>query len=143
MTIAECSNRYDEAIDGLQEELSRILADMEVQFVAWQTERLFFGQYPDGSEIEPEYTDYTIEIKQMKGQPYDRVTLLDTGDFYGRIFAKMDGEELVIDSEDWKSEHLKGKYGENIFGLRDEDKEASQEMTADGMCAYVKEVVGL
>lgn len=143
MTIAECNRRFDAAMEGLQEQIGKILADMEVQFVAWQTEHLFFGHYPDGEDIEPEYTELTKEIKQSKGQPYDRVTLLDTGDFYARIFAKVQGDELVIDSEDWKSDKLKKKYGERIFGLSEDEKLESQEMTADEMCAYIKERTGL
>ena len=143
MTISACCNRYWMAMDGLQEEILRILADMEGTFTDWQRDRLFHGFYANGEPIVPPYTDFTIRIKASKGQETDRVTLLDTGAFYAGIFAKVEGEELVIDSTDGKSGDLKEKYGDDIFGLLNEEKAESMEMTSDAMCRYVKNIVGL
>ena len=143
MTISACCNRYWMAMDGLQEEILRILADMEGTFTDWQRDRLFHGFYANGEPIVPPYTNFTIRIKASKGQETDRVTLLDTGAFYAGIFAKVEGEELVIDSTDGKSGDLKEKYGDDIFGLLKEEKAESMEMTSDAMCRYVKNIVGL
>ena len=143
MTISACCNRYWMAMDGLQDEILRILADMEGTFTDWQRDRLFHGFYANGEPIVPPYTNFTIRIKASKGQETDRVTLLDTGAFYAGIFAKVEGEELVIDSTDGKSGDLKEKYGDDIFGLLKEEKAESMEMTSDAMCRYVKNIVGL
>lgn len=143
MTISACCNRYWMAMDGLQDEILRILADMEGTFTDWQRDRLFHGFYANGEPIVPPYTYSTIRIKASKGQETDRVTLLDTGAFYSGIFAKVEGEELVIDSTDGKSGDLKEKYGDDIFGLLKEEKAESMEMTSDAMCRYVKNIVGL
>lgn len=143
MTISACCNRYWMAMDGLQDEILRILADMEGTFTDWQRDRLFHGFYANGEPIVPPYTNFTIRIKASKGQETDRVTLLDTGAFYAGIFAKVEGEELVIDSTDGKSGDLKEKYGDDIFGLLNEEKAESMEMTSDAMCRYVKNIVGL
>ena len=52
------------------------------------------------------YTDKTVEIKKMKGQPFDRVTLRDTGDFHSAFFVRVSRENFSIDSTDWKTKKL-------------------------------------
>lgn len=78
---------------------------------------MFQGIRSNGSEILPTYADLTIEIKKLKGQPTDRVTLFDTGSFYQKIKTNVSGQLVITDSEDEKSEKLKKKYGKRIFGL--------------------------
>lgn len=65
------------------------------------------------------YQPKTIEIKQIKGQPYDRVTLRDTGDFHASFFIEADDKGFTIKASDDKAEHLEKKYGRQIFGLTD------------------------
>lgn len=67
------------------------------------------------------YSPYTIEIKREKGQPYNRVTLRDEGDFEGSFYIEADREKFQIKAEDWKAEHLTMKYGNQILGLTDEN----------------------
>ena len=70
------------------------------------------------------YSDKTVEIKKMKGQPFDRVTLRDTGDFHSAFFVRVSRENFSIDSTDWKTKKLVKKYGDqkgDIFGLTDEN----------------------
>lgn len=70
------------------------------------------------------YSDKTVEIKKMKGQPYNRVTLRDTGDFHSAFFVRVSRENFSIDSTDWKTKKLVKKYGDqkgDIFGLTDEN----------------------
>lgn len=68
------------------------------------------------------YAPLTIDIKTMKGQPTDRVTLRDTGDFHESFFIRADNNGFTIDATDWKREKLVNKYGRQIFGLTDENK---------------------
>ena len=70
------------------------------------------------------YSDKTVEIKKMKGQPFNRVTLRDTGDFHSAFFVRVSRENFSIDSTDWKTKKLVKKYGDqkgDIFGLTDEN----------------------
>lgn len=78
------------------------------------------GERADGSRITPEYTQNTIEIKESKGQPIDRVTLKDTGDFRLNMKVKTSSSKVELLSTDSKSDHLQAKYGEGIFGLNDQ-----------------------
>jgi hypothetical protein len=79
--------------------------------------QMFGGRNKEGDPIKPTYARLTVEIKQSKGQPTDRVTLRDTGDFYKGIYVKLEGTQIVVDSTDEKSLDLQDKYGPEIFGL--------------------------
>lgn len=69
-----------------------------------------------------EYTAFTKQIKRQKGQPTDRTTLKDTGDFYDAF--KLDSKTFPfgVTSTDPKTEELEFKYGEEIFGLTEENE---------------------
>ena len=67
------------------------------------------------------YRRLTIQIKQDKGQPTDRVTLKDRGDFYEGFYIEYFEEGFLINSTDEKTKKLKAKYGEDIFGLTNEN----------------------
>lgn len=80
------------------------------------------GIRADGSEILPTYIDFTIAIKQDKGQPTDRVTLRDTGAFQAAITTEVTQTHVITDSTDEKSAKLQKKYGKKIFGLSEKFK---------------------
>ena len=61
------------------------------------------------------YSMLTLEIKSLKGQPTDRVTLQDTGDFHNSFFIDYGNESFEIKATDWKTEDLVMKYGQEIF----------------------------
>ena len=67
------------------------------------------------------YTSTTIAIKKLKGQPTNRVTLRDTGEFHASFFLYIDDYKFFIDATDDKVNKLAFKYGEDIFGLTDDN----------------------
>lgn len=67
------------------------------------------------------YTPFTVQIKQMKGQPTDRVTLRDEGDFERSFYLQVDSDIFTIRASDWKTEELVQKYGDEILGLTDDN----------------------
>lgn len=67
------------------------------------------------------YTARTIKIKQRKGQPYDRVTLKDTGEFYSSLHVEFDNNGFYVTSTDDKAKYLLAKYGKTIFRLTNEN----------------------
>jgi len=83
------------------------------------TAQLAQGKDADGQDITPEYAPLTRAIKQLKGQPVDRVTLRDEGDFYSGIVADVRSGEVEMVGTDVKTPGLTGKYGEDILGLSD------------------------
>lgn len=65
-----------------------------------------------------EYRPFTIEIKKLIGQPYNRTTLFYSGKFYEGFEIKPLGNyRFDIFSTDSKSLLLEDKYGKDIFGL--------------------------
>ena len=88
-----------------------------------QKEQMYDGIASDNRMISPPYAPQTIKIKKFKGQPTDRVTLKDTGNFYAGIFTDKRADGFIIDSKDSKANELQEKYGEEIFGLADYKKQ--------------------
>lgn len=82
-----------------------------------QDDQLEKGIDNRGRKIKPAYNKLTIKIKKLKGQPTDRVTLHDEGDFYKGMHTERTGKGIYIDSTDKKTEKLVTKYGDDIFGL--------------------------
>jgi hypothetical protein len=68
------------------------------------------------------YSPLTIEIKKEKGQPYNRVTLRDEGDFEQSFYVGADTQQFTIKAADWKTEDLIQRYGRQILGLTEENK---------------------
>lgn len=80
------------------------------------------GVGSDGIELasfQP-YSDVTISIKRLKGQPTNRVTLRDEGDFHESFYAEFRPTEFEIYASDEKADDLKDRYGAEILGLTDE-----------------------
>lgn len=67
------------------------------------------------------YSEITIEIKKAKGQPTNRVTLRDEGNFESSFFLEVGKESFEIKASDFKTEHLIKMYGRQILGLTDEN----------------------
>lgn len=93
------------------------IEDSKKELIEWQQGQLFAGKESSGGFIRPKYRANTVLIKRKKGQPTDRVTLKDTGDFYKGIFVDVRNVTYVIDSTDYKTPMLVNKYGKTIFGL--------------------------
>lgn len=68
------------------------------------------------------YSPLTIEIKKEKGQPYNRVTLRDEGDFEQSFYVEAGTQQFTIKAADWKTEDLIQRYGRQILGLTEENK---------------------
>jgi hypothetical protein len=105
--------------------LSRIVKDNESFICDMNAEQQLFEQGVNRlgvkiSDYAP-YSPYTIEIKKMKGQPTDRVTLRDTGDFHESFYITVGNDRFEIKASDWKTEKLMKKYGRGILGLTQEN----------------------
>lgn len=87
-------------------------------------EQLYSGKDSNNNSLGT-YSLKTILIKEKKQQPTDRVTLFDTGDFYSSLYLVKKEKRLEIDSNDsdqTKVNKLLDIYGENIFGVSEENK---------------------
>ena len=102
------------ALDAAMEHYD-VIIDMNVE------DQLFKrGIDSTGNQL-PSYSPVTIHIKQAKGQPTDRMTLRDEGDFHSKFRIERTADGLRISSDDAKTEMLIRNYGEEIFGLTDDN----------------------
>ena len=106
----------DLAISIFETELSEFIADLNRKQMADK------GQRSDGSQLTPDYSEFTELMKRYKGGTSgitSHVTLYDTGELHKSIFAQVIGKDLILDSKDWKVSDLTEKYGE-FLGLTPE-----------------------
>ena len=145
MTIAECYRRVSKAADGYDSAVDFIFADEG--FVKMMTdlekERLFSGYNAFDWKIGPPYAPFTVRLKKQKGQPSDRVTLKDTGDFYEGFIVERKGDSVIFTSTDWKTSDLVEKYGKDIFGLSEFDKADTREASLHIIIQWLKRETGL
>lgn len=105
--------------------IQNIIWENEAYIVDMNAEEQLFEQGINrlGVEISDyaPYSPVTIEIKEAKGQPTNRVTLRDEGDFESSFFLEVGTKQFEIKASDWKTEELIKKYGRQILGLTDEN----------------------
>lgn len=105
--------------------IQNIIWENEAYIVDMNAEEQLFEQGINrlGVEISDyaPYSPVTIEIKEAKGQPTNRVTLRDEGDFEGSFFLEVGDKQFEIKASDFKTEDLIKKYGRQILGLTDEN----------------------
>ncbi len=90
-----------------------------------------------------EYAPFTIAAKQKKGQRYDHITLRDTSNFHDSFFLDADKWPVFFDARDSKTPELLGRYGDDIFGLTDENKERFAQLVKEDLQKAFRSVLGL
>lgn len=84
-------------------------------------EQMFSGITAGGNSIRPfPYAKSTINYKRRKGQPTDRITLKDSGDFYESIQVEARPVDFVISTQITYSIFLVDRYAD-ILGLTAEN----------------------
>tara|TARA_R110000772_G_scaffold176187_2_gene287908 strand:- start:640 stop:1092 length:453 start_codon:yes stop_codon:yes gene_type:complete len=85
----------------------------------------------ENKAIEPAYTPLTVSIKKRKGQPTNRVTLKDTGDFYRDTDVDFTTKDFTIINFNEKYQKLTEKYGDEILGLTIESQAILKNIVKD------------
>lgn len=126
--------------------VSESILENESQILDLNRRQMFAGNDANGNTIKPQYKYKTVKIKEEKGQPTDRVTLLDTGDFYNSMFLNPFGDpseyaEFEFDAKDYKTTDLKDKYGDFILGIERDDLDDAAEIIKDTLIeSYANEL---
>lgn len=105
----------------LQNISEKIFDELIPKIEDYNVEQLNKGIKSTGDKIVPPYRPKTIAIKRKKGQPVDKVTLKDYGDFHNQIRVKKYASKFELVSYDEKSEKLQDKYTPDILGITDEN----------------------
>ena len=75
------------------------------------------------SDIGGEYSPFTIEIRKKKGKQTKHVDLFDKGNFQGDFYIDIKSDSAVIDSKDSKRDELVERWGIELFGVNNENKQ--------------------
>lgn len=129
--------------DLINRVLSELIAANAVFIADLNRQQLAAGIRADGSEITPDYTRATVQIKQEKGQPTDKVRLHDTGDFYESIFVKIFDDVFDLDATDAKTDELTAKYGDAILDLTEQNKRVLAEYLKPQFITRLRAEIGL
>lgn len=109
----------------LPQELREEIMENKSVIIKMITEKQLYERGVNGrNEFIASYAPYaprTIQVKLKKGQPTDRVTLKDTGEFYDSFDVVFDENGFYVTSDDEKAKYLVEKYGREIFKLTDEN----------------------
>lgn len=121
-SLKNLTNRLKRFREILDKELVDEMLSHENIIIDMVRDQLFSGVDGYTASIRPPYAPRTIKRKIKKGQPIDRVTLRDTGDFYGSLHLSYDDGGFYISSTDQKlSNILKSRYGKPILRLSNEN----------------------
>lgn len=117
------------SIDKVTKELTKVAQESvkknEGIITALNTANLYAGKNANNKSLDAiggAYKPITVEIKKEKGQPYNRTTLRDTGDFYEGFFVDVKKDIWQVESEDSKRDKLVERYGKDIFGNTEKDE---------------------
>jgi hypothetical protein len=113
--------------------LLNVLKDRKFEelLISMNRTQLFKGENKEGKALKSiggDYTDFTKQIKASKGQPTDRVTLLDTGKLYKSGKVSLTGKKVTIEFDTIKEEtDLQDRWGDKIIGLNEENKRKAED----------------
>ena len=103
------------------------LGELDFEIENYQRGQLLKGELSTGDLITPKYKPFTIKSKEKDPRykaPSDTPNLLNTGDYYDSIMAKVKSRFIDITATDNKSDDLEKKYSKNILGWNKETKES-------------------
>lgn len=133
---------YRDNINNYMEDITRSIEDEIKELNVHQQYDL--GQDRYGNEIRPEYAESTIRYKRRKGQPTDRVTLQDTGQYHDTFKIRYEAEGFELYANDWKAGFLDRKYGKEIYGLQDDAaRELADQVYQPRMIQKLKKILSI
>lgn len=144
-TIRNLEWRLRKFKDQLPITLERIVKSLEFEIVKMVSDEQLYEQGINGKGVEimsyRPYARTTIMKKRRKGQPTDRVTLRDTGDFHAGFRLIFDADGFYISSYDYKTPYLVKRYGQEIFRLSDENFNRVVKMIRRDIIEYLKKEI--
>lgn len=117
MSIKQIIKDLEQAKKDLRKEAVKISNKHKAEILDYIREKQLFNLGIDGNGNRLlEYTEYTKALKRQKGQPTNRTTLEDSGDFYkGFGLFLTDQYSIGVFSRDQKTAEIVEKYGSDIF----------------------------
>ncbi len=130
MTLAEKLASFQALRENLPVIIGECMLSEQEEIVRLNTDQMTEGLNADGEQIgEYHSQSYALEKNQQNPKAgFGNVDLYREGNFQGRMYLIATQGEYEISSLDEKTNKLIGKYGEDIFGLKPENKEKAYEI---------------
>jgi len=126
--------------DDIIEEITKQKETQEFLIFVLQEQLFQTGEDGKGNSL-GSYSPFTIAIKKRKGQPTDRVTLKDTGEFYRSYVVKPFNGGFIIDADDEKEDtNLFDIYGDDILLPNEESLDLIAEYYEEQLIEYIKKL---
>ena len=124
--ISNLKQSIEEIEQSINRSCKQAFNQNEKKVLDLNRKQMFEGTKSDDTLILPPYADSTVRLKIKKLQPYDRVTLKDTGSFYDNLFLEVNEDEVKfkISSVLQYPLYLLGRYSLSILGLNTTNKTA-------------------
>jgi hypothetical protein len=106
----------------LEEVARKAVADNDSLVIDMNTSQLMEGKDSEGNDLAP-YRNPDYAAFKATLNPKGVTDLKLSGDFHRGFFLRKQQFPMTIESQDYKEERLTKKYGEQIFGLNQENKE--------------------
>lgn len=121
-TISEYIRKLDNFARNVDIHIEDIILKHDGKLLATVKLRLYNKSLDANYNFLGIYSPFTKDKKKSKGQISNRVTLRDTGSWYGSMFIDFVNQEIIVDStEDTKTNKLMDIYGEAILGLTEQE----------------------
>lgn len=118
--ITDLIDRLQAFNDNINEYLQAATMEAEEIILDMNRSQMYDeGKDRNGNDIQPPYAPATIQYKRRKGQPTNRVTLRDKGDFHLSLYIEYDTDGFEIKDDDFKTPFLTKRYGVAVLGLTD------------------------
>jgi len=132
-------------LEGKEDDIIKeITEEQETQdFLINLLQDQLFTTGEDGNGVSlGDYSPVTIEIKKRKGQPTDRITLKDTGEFYKSYFIVAYVGGFVVDADDLKDDgtsktRLFNQYGDDVLKPNIETIQLINEYYVEKIIEYI------
>jgi len=129
---------FQKDVEGITIELSK---EYKAEIIDMNTAQLEDGKEATGQSISPGYRPLTIRIKREKGQPTNKVTLKDTGEFHKQFDLVFFPTSFVIVSDDDKAQKLERKYGKDIYGLNEKNLQELIDLVKPDLIKHFRKLV--
>ena len=130
--LEKISRNLKELQRNSEKNILKVVKRNEAEAADLITEKQLFekGIDGDGEKLLP-YARLTVKIKKAKGDPFNRTTLKDEGDFYRGVYQKNNSFPILYDSKDSKTGKLFDQYGDKILTHTKESEIELFEITKD------------
>lgn len=132
------------SLEGKEDEILKTITDNEdtQKFIIQTIQDQLFNTGEDGlGNSLGTYKPFTIQYKKRKNQPFDRITLKDTGDFYSSYYVKSFLGGFIIDASRPEKDlftNLFDRYGEDIIQPNEDSLEKIGEYYNERIIDYLE-----